>query len=81
MDKAKTKNILEDSKKIDVMSLIEHRRSSPQKEITWWEKKRKKKEKEMGIWTLKGRITCEFTELLVHFENQYEKSNYEFVNF
>ena len=44
------------------------------------EKERKGKKWGSGPVTLKGRITCEFIELLVHFENQYEKSNYEFVN-
>ena len=43
MDKAKTKNILEDSKKIDVMSLIEHRRSSPPEGNYLMGKKRKGK--------------------------------------
>ena len=85
MDKAKTKNILEDSKKIDVMSLIEHSTIfSPEGNYLMGKKRKGKRNGGLDLIrpykALQRRITCEFIELLVHFENQYEKSNYEFVN-
>jgi hypothetical protein len=53
VDKAKTKNILEDSKKIDVMSLIEHSTIfSPEGNYLMGEKKKRKKKWGSGPYRL-----------------------------